>query len=287
MKMKTVKLAGWLVVWFIVQSCKYDDLPGCDPTITLQIVRREPSDCAVPSGLIEVSVSGGDGFRFRLNDNSPQNEPIFSNLSAGNYTVTAISGPCEYAVTASVENQNGFQVDVARTPSGCQTSNGSLTVSAIGGTPPFMYQLNGDSFQQSNVFSNLANGNYLVLTRDATGCDFSLTATIPSGVDFSSVSQIVQNNCAVSQCHNGSQFPKLTTYSEIQENASRIRTQVSSRRMPPLARSPLTQQQIDAIICWIDDGALPPGSNKLVESFHLCFFPFCSGFIQSGRRQAQ
>ena len=63
------------------------------------------------------------------------------------------------------------------------------------------------------------------------------------------------NNCAVSGCHNGTQFPDFRSLSNIQQNKDQIRQRTQTGNMPPNGRS-LTQQQIDLIACWIDDGAL-------------------------------
>jgi hypothetical protein len=239
-------------------ACVYHDLPVCDPNVTLQLIRQEAADCVLRDGVIEVGINNEGDYRFSLNGIDFQPSPVFTGLGAGDYTVTAISeGRCEYSLNARVDNKNGFEANAAIVPSGCKTSNGALTIEAVGGVPPFQYQLNGGPFQASNIFSDLASGSYQVLTRDSTGCDFSQTILMASGVGFDEVFNILQTNCAVSGCHNGSQFPMLTTFQVIHDNVARIRTQVINRNMPPPPNNPLTQQQIDAIVCWIDDGAPP------------------------------
>jgi hypothetical protein len=66
------------------------------------------------------------------------------------------------------------------------------------------------------------------------------------------ISPIIQQNCAIDDCHGGKQFPDFRQFSLIQENAQRIKQQVVNRTMPP-DRS-LTQAQIDSIVCWVDNG---------------------------------
>jgi hypothetical protein len=63
---------------------------------------------------------------------------------------------------------------------------------------------------------------------------------------------IIQQNCAISDCHGGKQFPDFRQVSVIEENAQRIRQQVVNRTMPP--DRTLTQAQIDSIACWVDNG---------------------------------
>ena len=50
---------------------------------------------------------------------------------------------------------------------------------ADGGHPPYQYSIDGTNFVTSNVFSDLADGTYLVLVQDAGGCIiFDSTAVI-------------------------------------------------------------------------------------------------------------
>ena len=72
-------------------------------------------------------------------------------------------------------------------------------------------------------------------------------------ISFSKVIKpIIDNNCL--QCHNGNQFPDLRTYESIRINASKIKEETQSRRMP--ISSSLTTTEIEAIACWVDSGAL-------------------------------
>lgn len=63
---------------------------------------------------------------------------------------------------------------------------------------------------------------------------------------------LIQQNCAINDCHGGNQFPDFREFSVVQENAQRIKQQVVNRTMPP--DQSLTQAQIDSIVCWVDNG---------------------------------
>ncbi|MGY5352502.1 c-type cytochrome [Wenyingzhuangia sp. IMCC45533] len=65
-----------------------------------------------------------------------------------------------------------------------------------------------------------------------------------------SIKPIIDNNCL--PCHR-TQFPVLTSFSSINRNASNIRRQVVSRRMP--LNGSLSDDEIALIRCWIDNGA--------------------------------
>ncbi|MFN7099071.1 MAG: T9SS type A sorting domain-containing protein [Flavobacterium sp.] len=49
-------------------------------------------------------------------------------------------------------------------------NNGSVTVTATGGTAPYMYSKDGSSFTLNNVFDNLLPGSYTFDVKDALGC---------------------------------------------------------------------------------------------------------------------
>jgi uncharacterized membrane protein len=65
---------------------------------------------------------------------------------------------------------------------------------------------------------------------------------------------IISTNCAVSGCHKGTGLPDFTALKNIQANAAAIKAQTGSRNMP-IGKS-LTQDQINVIACWVNDGAL-------------------------------
>lgn len=67
------------------------------------------------------------------------------------------------------------------------------------------------------------------------------------------VKPIIDNNCI--QCHGlGGNFPNLTTYNGISANAAIVKEETTSRRMPQ--GTSLTNEEISAISCWVDAGAL-------------------------------
>lgn len=50
------------------------------------------------------------------------------------------------------------------------SNNGRITVSPSGGSGAYQYQIDGGPWENSNVFTNLSSGSYLVNTIDANGC---------------------------------------------------------------------------------------------------------------------
>ena len=67
------------------------------------------------------------------------------------------------------------------------------------------------------------------------------------------VKTIIDVNCV--QCHGqGGNFPNLTTFNGIKNNASAIKSETESRRMPQ--GFSLTTEEIQTISCWVSEGAL-------------------------------
>ena len=73
----------------------------------------------------------------------------------------------------------------------------------------------------------------------------------------SDVNPVIQTFCNQSNCHNSTSTNgpgPLTNYSQVFNARSSIRAQVAAGLMPQNAT--LTAAQKNAIICWIDNGAL-------------------------------
>lgn len=70
--------------------------------------------------------------------------------------------------------RTGPGISVAKTDPVC-AANGTITVTAQGGTAPLQYSINGGTtWQSSNVFTGLSGGTYSVVVRDASNCRSSV-----------------------------------------------------------------------------------------------------------------
>lgn len=242
------------------QRCENEEEPGPVDCMTnpveLSLVSTEDSNCNATDGSLEVRASGGSGsYRYKLVGGSEQNSGVFSNLGAGVYEITAVdANNCADTLEVSVQNANGMNISFDTQPSGCNGSDGTLSVTASDGTSPYQFKLNGGQATTTSTFSGLQSGEHELVVTDAAGCEVSQSVRVTSGVSFqASISPIISNDCAVSGCHNGSQAPDLRTFKNIQDNASRIKTVTGNGRMP--MGGTLTQNEIDMIACWVDDGA--------------------------------
>jgi hypothetical protein len=84
----------------------------------------------------------------------------------------------------------------------------------------------------------------------------------PEQISFAAdINPIILSKCAITGCHNGENGAdkNWTNFDIFQEEAGigLVKSYVVNRIMPPAGSSagPLSQEQINAIACWVDQGA--------------------------------
>ena len=253
--------SGIIIFLSFIFSCTYlsvEELTvDCEADPIILTISSVNSDCGLDNGEVSIEVSGGEApFIFELSG-TIQNDGFFTGLAPGNYTITVTaSNNCIREESFSIFNNDGVQASATSTLSGCGTTAASLSVTAIEGISPYQYSLNGGAFQSGNVFENLDAGLQTVLVIDQNGCEFTLEQAILTGISYAQeVGPIIMNNCSVTGCHDGTQSPDFRNFSNVKANVANIRTNTQSGSMPADGRT-ITQAEIDAIACWIDDGAL-------------------------------
>ena len=246
---------------FLWVGCADHKLPAptncTDDPVVVELISVVDSDCGLKNGSIEVTASGGTGsYLFRLNDGEAQSASVFLNVGAGVYEISATDdNNCVGTQQASVQNKDGLNITFQSTDTGCKGSNGSVTIEAFDGVEPYQYKIDASSFSVNNIFPGLSAGNHTVVVKDDTGCELTQTIKLKSGISYTtSIASIISTNCAITGCHNGTQFPDFRVFDNIQINAGQIKTLTGNRTMPE--DGTLTQAEIDLIACWVDDGAV-------------------------------
>ncbi len=81
------------------------------------------------------------------------------------------------SLTAIATNQ-GLKIEsVSSLSAGCNLTNGALSFTASGGSGQYTYSLDGNTFQITPYFGNLAPGDYTLMVKDG-GCTASQVATV-------------------------------------------------------------------------------------------------------------
>ena len=105
-----------------------------------------------------------------------------------NATCPAILSP----IVVSAPTAPTLVTTISVNPTGCNLSNGSIQILANGNTT-LEYSLDGTVWQSSNMFSNLAGGNYTARVRNIGNLTCSATANAPIVLTPSSSAPTVSN----------------------------------------------------------------------------------------------
>jgi SprB repeat len=258
---------GIFAIAIFLEACSGNDEPSAfdcttsDLAVTL-IDSTNPTDCTSGDGSITVSGTGGkQPYKFALNTGVFGNAAEFINLSAGDYTIRVKDrNGCESFVDISLQlpGADPLTAEVTLTPdTECFTNNGVIEIIASGGQEPYQYKLGNGAFGTETIFEGKAPGNYAVSVKDALNCVFVKSVTLAKGNSETSltldIKPIIDANCAVQDCHAGSESPDLRTKAAIVTHAVNIKKLTQSGEMP--REGSLTAEQKALIACWVDEGA--------------------------------
>mgnify|MGYP003647824130 CR=1 FL=1 len=187
------------------------------------------STCNDLSGVIgPILVFGGTSpYTFTLTDslgnvNSTtiyQSNWVFNNLPSGNYTLDITdNGACSFTSAYTINNVVTYDLIVSTTGTTCDGTNGSVKLEITsGGTPPYIYKIDGNSITTSltsYTFNNIYSGNYIASVTDALLCKQSTPFTIDNSntIDFHllSVDSTNDNGSLTAFITNGT--PPFTIY---------------------------------------------------------------------------
>jgi hypothetical protein len=255
---------------FTFDRCAYNDVNesfNCDSTdLTIAVSSQQnASSCKSIDGMISVTATGGTvPYDFKINDGEYQTNSTFSGLGPGTHQVWVKDfRNCwkSIEVTIAAEGSNLTATAQTTPDTECTSNNGSITVTAAGGTGPYQYQHNSGGFGAGNTFTGLSDEDvHLIIVKDSEECQTNVTVTVPraaTGISFASTIQpIMDLHCNTTGCHGpGTGTRDWTVFTNVKAKADAIKTRTGNRTMPPVTPPPLTQQQIDQIACWVDDGA--------------------------------
>ncbi len=185
---------------------------GCSAADTVQVnVAPSISATATPTnitcnsaanGSVSLVVTGGTPAFTYLWSNSATSQNLTPPLGPGTYNVTVTDAlGCLANASAVVTQPSVLAHTMARTNITCNgAANGTVSVSATGGTSPYTYAWTNGATTVSQ--SNLGPGTYTVTVTDANGCNFvdSRVITEPAVL---SITLVTQQNISCSSGNNG------------------------------------------------------------------------------------
>ncbi|MCF8226889.1 MAG: gliding motility-associated C-terminal domain-containing protein, partial [Bacteroidales bacterium] len=146
------------------------------------------------TGSIQIDVTGGTplySFSWKNSDGvevSTDEDP--SSLAADTLSLTitdANSCSSNYPDAVVISSPDLLELLVTKTDINCSgDGDGTITLSASGGLPPYQFRLDSDPFDVDSQFTGLSGGDYSAETKDANGCIIAENVTIiePDPLDF-------------------------------------------------------------------------------------------------------
>jgi large repetitive protein len=142
-------------------------------SLTIQDVESCHGDS---TGKFSVISAGGTGTHTYSIDSVHfyDNHGQFINISAGQYSLTIKDdNNCSAQSDFTITEPDRVAIDaITKKDVSCYAGkDGRINVSAFGGTGLLSISINnGTSFSNNHIFTNLKNGNYIVMARDINGC---------------------------------------------------------------------------------------------------------------------
>lgn len=162
-------------------TCYIRDSKGCMNSRQVAVGSLAPlaavayntsSSTCTNNGTMQVGVSGGAApYSYSLNGGSFQTTSSFTGLASGNYTITVKDQKgCLANANSTISLTPILVTAYPSNASSCTSNNGKIQLFRTGGFGPYLYSLNGNNYQASNVFSNLPAGTYTGFVKDSKNC---------------------------------------------------------------------------------------------------------------------
>ncbi|WP_053404053.1 hypothetical protein [Persicobacter sp. CCB-QB2] len=184
--------------------------PSADgPVVTF--TKTDEQNCNSHDGTIQVQVSGGTAdYTYVWADDNTITTADRTGLAPGIYTVTVsdangcTASPVDIEILPS-SNRPVVLVDDKIDEGGCNANDGEITLSTTDGTAPFTYHWDDAPSETSNYRNNLAPGDYVVSSTDATGCTSdAITVTILPSSDQPIITLVDSEDESTCNANDGS-----------------------------------------------------------------------------------
>jgi gliding motility-associated-like protein len=173
-----------------------------NPALNISSTHQNVQCAGDANGSINLTVTGGTpGYTYTWTGPSCPcpNSPNLTNLIAGTYNVTVTdANNCTGTHSVVITSPNPINISSNQTNVTCNGGNdGSISLTVIGGIPPYTYTWTGPSCPCPNSpnLTNLKAGSYNVTVRDANNCTATTTIIITEPTAINIVGSLTNVNC--------------------------------------------------------------------------------------------
>ena len=126
--------------------------------------------CGAPVSIYVIPRGAPPPLQYSIDNGATwQSDPNFL-VNPGQYTITIVDATgTSYLFHIPVFPSCSIAINTSIQSATCGNNDGSITVTASGGTPPYTYSVDGINFQSSNILSGLPAEDYTVLVKGANG----------------------------------------------------------------------------------------------------------------------
>jgi gliding motility-associated-like protein len=144
-----------------------------------------PTPCGLQEGSMNVQVSGGTAPYTYAWTPAASNANALSNLGSGIYTVVVTdANACQATISDTVQISNGPQLNESISASSCMSNTGSISVTIVGGTPPYTISWVPNLGNTPTLSGLGPNDTLTIFVSDANDCGASETYVITALNDF-------------------------------------------------------------------------------------------------------
>jgi large repetitive protein len=169
------------------------------PLMNISVTKTNVNCFGADDGTITVIITGGvEPYAYSINNGlNYVGEGNFTNLAPGVYSVVGrdANGCIQHGGNITIYEPALLTIagELVVDPTNCpgDPGNGSITITASGGTAPLQYSIDGGTsyFSNGGLFTDLPSGNYQVSVIDSKGCitagsDLTLTGVPPIVLDI-------------------------------------------------------------------------------------------------------
>ncbi len=143
-----------------------------DPDIrTLINIEATTPTCNTPTGTVTLTNHSGKNFTYSIDGSPFQSDSVFVGISPGIHQITFLDDfGCHTSVPVTVDNFVPLTIsDLSVTHTSCGEDNGAVAVFASV-TSGVFFSLDGGSYQEENIFTNLTPGNHTIKILDQDNC---------------------------------------------------------------------------------------------------------------------